>query len=106
MATAQDLIDQARLPLVDVAKKRFSDADGLKYLNFALKWLRRHRADLFIGSLKGDFTSLSLGSAVPVPENVHQALADYMTARVETHDDEAAMGERAKEFFSLAAGEL
>lgn len=106
MATAQNIIDQARIPLVDAAKARFSDADGLSYLNFGLKMLRRRRADLFIGSLKGDLATLTLGSTVVVPENVLQALADYITARAETHDDAAAMNDRAKDFFALAGGEL
>lgn len=106
MTTAQQLIDQARLPLVDADKTRYTDAQALAYLNFGLKMLRRKRADLFIGALSGDLADLVLGDNVPAPEHVHQALADYITARAETHDDEAAMNARAKDFFALAAGEL
>ena len=103
--TAQQIIDQARLPLVDAGKDRFADADGLSYLNFGLQMLRRKRADLFIGSLSGDLADLGLSDNVPLPQNAHQALADYVTARAETHDDEAAMNDRAQAFFALAAGE-
>jgi hypothetical protein len=106
MATAQNIIDQARLPLVDAAKVRYTDTDALAYLNFGLMFLRGKRPDLFIGSLSGDMTALTLAGTVPIEQQYHQALADYVTARAETHDDETAMNERAKDFFSLAAGVL
>lgn len=106
MATAQEILDLARVPLVDAAGIRYNDTDGLRYLNFALKALRRQRADLFLGKLKGNFTDLLGTDPVPTPENTHQALADYVTARFETHDDEQAMNARAKDFFSMAAGGL
>lgn len=106
MATAQNIIDQARLPLVDAAKTRYSDAQALAYLNFGLMMLRGKRPDLFIGSLSGSMTALALSDAVPIEQQFHQALADYVTARAETHDDEDAMNARAKDFFSLAAGVL
>lgn len=104
--TAQQIIDLARLPLVDAGKDRFADVDGLSYLNFGLQMLRRKRPDLFIGTLNGDLADLIVGDTVPAPQHVHQALADYITARAETHDDEAAMNERAQAFFAIAAGEL
>lgn len=104
--TAQQIIDLARLPLVDADKTRFADADALKYLNFGIRLLRGKRPDLFIGSLKDDLTDLTLTSEVTLPQMTHQALADYVTARCETHDDEEAMNDRAQQFFALAAGEL
>src|SRR5437764_258901 len=103
-ANAQQLIDQARLPLVDATKTRFKDTDALAYLNFGLKMLRAKRPDLFIGSLKDPLADLALTDPVPLPEHVLQAMADYITARAETHDDEAAMNPRAEQFFALAAG--
>lgn len=106
MATAQDIIDQARKPLVDPGKDRFSDVDALGYLNFGLMFLRGRRPDLFLGSLNGAFTALTLTGAIPIEQQYHQALADYVTARAETHDDEAAMNPRASTFFDMAAGVL
>ena len=106
MATAQNIIDQARLPLVDAGKTRYTDAQALAYLNFGLMFLRGKRPDLFIGALSGNFTALALGDTVSLEQQYHQALADYVTARAETHDDEDAMNARAKDFFSLAAGVL
>jgi hypothetical protein len=106
MATAQHIIDQARLPLVDAAKTRYTDPQALAYLNFGLMFLRGKRPDLFIGSLSGDMAALELAGTIPLEQQFHQALADYVTARAETHDDEDAMNARAKDFFSLAAGVL
>jgi hypothetical protein len=106
MATAQNIVDQARLPLVDAGKDRYTDTQALAYLNFGLMFLRGKRPDLFVGSLSGDFTALALSDAVPIEQQYHQALADYVTARAETHDDEGAMNDRAKDFFSLAMGVL
>jgi hypothetical protein len=106
MATAQDIIDQARKPLVDTAKTRFSDTDALAYLNFGLMFLRGKRPDLFLGTLSGTMTALTLFGTIPIEQQYHQALADYVTARAETHDDEAAMNARAATFFDMAAGVL
>lgn len=106
MATAQDIIDHARVPLNDADKTRYTDAALLAYLNFGLMYLRGHRPDMFLGALSGDMTALSLTGTVTIEQQYHQALADYIAGRAETLDDEAAVSGRAAAFFALAGGVL
>ena len=104
MATAQDILDLARLPLNDAGKVRYLDADGLRYLNAGLAHLKRMRPDLFIGSLATDQAALVIGGTVPTPAHVDQALADYVAARWQTVDAETS--ERSAAFFALSQGQL
>lgn len=104
MATAQQIIDQARVPLNDDDKVRNSDAVMLGYLNFGLRRLKKARADMFIGSLATGHTDLVLGDAVPTPEEYDQNLADWLSGRAHTKDDEEAANSRIELFFTLAKG--
>lgn len=102
--TAQEVIDLARIPCNDEAKDRYTDVDMLRFLNAGLSQLKRSRADLFVGSLATGITALSLTTALPTPEHVNQALADYLTARASTIDNEDT--ERVAAFFGLSGSKL
>lgn len=102
--TAQEVIDLARIPLNDKDKDRYLDAELLRFLNAGLGMLKRSRADLFVGSLETGHTTLALTDALPTPQHVDQALADYVTARAGTVDNEDS--ERVAAFFTLASGQL
>ncbi|MCY1167376.1 hypothetical protein D9M73_73370 [compost metagenome] len=104
MTTAQQIIDQAREPLNDDEKVRNTDPVLLGYLNFGLRRLKRARADLFIGTLGAGHTDLALIDPVPTPEEYDQNLADYLSARAHTKDDEEAANSRIELFFALAKG--
>ncbi|MFN5350884.1 MAG: hypothetical protein ACK5A0_15355 [Polaromonas sp.] len=102
--TAQEVIDLARVPLNDTNKDRYKDADLLRFLNAGLSQLKRGRADLFLGTLATGYTALTLASTLPTPEHVNQSIADYVTARASTIDNEDS--ERVAAFFTLAGGKL
>lgn len=102
--TAQEVLDLARVPLNDADKDRYTDEAMLRFLNAGLRLLKRSRADLFIGSLATGAAALVLGDALPTPEHVDQAMADYVTARAMTIDTEDT--ERVGAFFALAGGQL
>lgn len=106
MTTAQQVIDLARIPLNDADKARHTDADMLGYLNFGLRALKKTRADLFIGSLKTGHTTLVLADALPTPEEMDQAIADYLTARATLLDDPSEEMERTAAFLKLSGGML
>lgn len=104
MTTAQQIIDLARVPLNDDDKDRYSDDDGLRFLNTGLARLKRVRPDLFLGSLGTAWTDLTLTSAVPTPPEVDQALADYVTGRLTMRDDEES--KRVDLFLTLSGSQL
>lgn len=106
MATAQQIIDMARRPLEDADKDRYLDADLLGFLNFGLRTLKKTRADIFVGNLKTGHTDLALGDDVPTPEEMDQALADYVTARASLTDSPEEQTERGAAFLKLAGGML
>lgn len=102
--TAQEVIDLARVPLNDELKSRYTDADMLRFLNAGLSQLKRSRADLFLGSLATGVTALTLAGNLPTPAHTDQAIADYLTARASTVDNEDS--ERVAAFFALSGGKL
>ena len=106
MTTAQQVIDLARIPLNDGDKDRHSDNALLGYLNSGLRALKKTRADLFIGSLKTGHTTLALGDNLPTPEEMDQAIADYLTARATLLDDPSEEMERTAAFLKLSGGML
>jgi hypothetical protein len=104
--TAQALIDLARLPLNDAAKVRYTDADALKHLNAILRDLQSYRADLFIGGLSTPFTDLILANTVPVDDAVIHSVADMLSGRMVTIDDDADLQTKAAMFLGFAKGAL
>lgn len=98
-------IARARLPLNDAAGTRYPDADMLAYLQEAVRLVRRLRPDAFIGQLSTDpAASLTLSSTtLPVGFEHYQAIVDYMSARAQDRDDDAA-GEKAAAWLQLAVG--
>ena len=102
--TAQEVIDLARVPLNDADKTRYADTDLLRFLNAGLRMLIRTRADLFVGTLSAVWVNLVVTDALPTPDFVDQSIADYLTARASTVDNEDS--ERVGAFFALAAGQL
>lgn len=99
--TMQQVVDRARIPLNDADKVRYSDADLLGYANDAVKVLRRDRPDLFFGQFEALPGDKVLGDNLPVDDEYFPAVCDYVTARAETKDDEAALQTRATLFFNL-----
>lgn len=100
MATLQDVINRARIPLNDDAKARYSDARGLEFCNTAIAVAYKVRPDLRFGSYATEFAPLLVGDTFPLPYQYVQAVADYVTGRLNTIDAEPENGERAMAFMA------
>lgn len=101
--TIQTIVDIARKALNDDDKSRTSDATGLVYAKAGLHLLLNKRPDLFFGQylVLPDISALTLSSTFPLDDMIAPPLADYITARAESGNDEAVLTERATMFFGL-----
>ena len=106
--TMQTVINIARVPLNDAAKTRVTDATMLIYGRTAIQLLLSKRPDLFFGRFLAlpDISALALGDAFPVDDIIAPAVADYMTARAESGNDESIVEERAAMFYQLFKGQI
>ena len=104
--TFQQVIDRARIPLNDADKVRYPDADLLAYANDAVLLLRQKRPDLFFGAWTLPAGEYAAGLNIPVDDVYFPALADYVTGRAETRDDEESMQQRAQSFLTLFGSNL
>lgn len=106
--TMQEIVDKGRFPLNDADKARFTDADLLSFANDAILLLRNKRPDLFFGRFLtlSATEKLTLSALFPLNSELVPAMADYVTARGETRNDESVLTERAAMFMKLLAGQL
>jgi len=88
MPACSVILDRARLPLNDAAKVRYSDVTLLAHLNDAVARAYALRPDLRFGSYLTAPTALLLASTFPLAAQHEQVVADYITYRAETVDDE------------------
>jgi hypothetical protein len=84
----QDVVDDARVPLNDEAKVRYGDDKLLRYANAGLRRIYTIRPDLRLGLYATPITDLALTDPFPLVEYYRQPLADFITFRAETVDDE------------------
>lgn len=103
--TYQDVVDLAREPLNDEDKVRYSDEDLLRFANQAVLQAAKRRPDLFIGRFGTIPDRAGLGDDVLLPAAYVQMLADYVTARAESVDDEHVNSGRAAAFWQLFGAE-
>lgn len=96
--TIQQLIDEARIPLNDADKDRYSDPLLLSYVNDALLLCKKNRPDLFLGRFSTVTVPVTLASNFPVSEMYYPLFKDYVTGRAETIDDEHTENSRAVAF--------
>jgi hypothetical protein len=105
MATAQNIIDKARVYLQDLPLE--GETDGVRYLNAELlgyiddgvKLAFGLRPDLFLGSfVTGPTPVTALGTTIPLPDVYLEALGYYVAGRGELRDDEFAVDGRAVMF--------
>lgn len=107
MATMQQVVDLARLPLNDAEKDRHSDADLLTHAIHGLLIVWRRRPDLFFGAYDDQPSlTMKLTSRFPLEDTYVQAIADYATARMEGKDAEEVSASRAAAYFSLFGEQL
>ena len=106
MATMQDLLDRARRPLKDAAKRRLADIDALRYANAAIRRAYVLRPDLKFGSFATAYSDLTYADTFPLPMDYFQAVANYITAAGEMEEDDAAHAERGASFMTQFEREL
>ena len=104
--TYESVVGLARTPLNDADKARYTDATLLAFVNHGLLTLAKRRPDLFVGQ----FSNMPTGEKVmadtfPLPAEYVQTVADYVTARAETSDDEFVNSGRAALFMQLFGSE-
>lgn len=104
MATFQTVMNDARVLLNDEFQDantvtRYTEAQLLGYARQALVEARRVRPDLFLTFLTGAFPAFAAGDEIPMPEEYHVCLADYITHRAELRDDEFATDGRASALY-------
>ena len=102
----QQVVDKGRIPLNDVDKDRHSDTHLLSFANDALLVLQSNRPDLFFGMFSSLPSAKVLTDAFPLPDTLVPAVADYVTARAESMNDESVLEQRASAFFALFKGQL
>lgn len=104
MATFQEIIDNARIILNDQYTDsntvlRYTEPQLLVYARQAVIESRRLRPDLFLSNLTGSFPKFTEADTVPMPDEYHSALADYVAHRAEMRDDEFEVDGRASSLF-------
>lgn len=99
----QNICDRARLPLNDVDKVRYTDAQMLVYATDAYLLLKRYRPDLFLSNWTlTDWSTIALGTTFPLAQDeLLPIVSDYVVARCEFVDDEHVVAERAQAFYAL-----
>jgi hypothetical protein len=93
--TVQQVVDQARIPLNDDGKVRYTDAVLLTYFNDSILVIRKKRPDLFLGRWTTLPAQLALADPFPVDDVYVPIVADYITGRAELVDDESVDNSRA-----------
>ena len=96
--TVQQVVDQARIPLNDEDKDRYTDDVLLTYFNDAVLMCRRKRPDLFLSQWSDLPEKLVLADAFPINTMYVPYFADYIAGRAETIDDEHIQNSRAGAF--------
>jgi len=106
--TLQAVVDMGRIPLNDDDKARMTDAMGLTFAKQGLQMVLSKRPDLFFGQYLAlpDISALALGSSFPVDDIIAPAVADYITARAESRNDESIIEQRATMFYQLFKGQV
>lgn len=104
--TLQDVLDRARIPLNDAAKVRYPDADLLAYANAGIRVAMSLRPDLRFGKFGAPYTDLPLADDFPMDARYVQPIADYVTGRAETRDDEHINSGRAAQFIAAFEQQL
>lgn len=101
MATMQDVIDAARVPLNDDDKVAWTDVELLGFANKAIHQLKARRPDLFFGMYSALPGNLAAGGTFPLEDQYLSAVQDYVTARAQFKDVEEAVKGAATAFYQL-----
>ena len=97
----QTIVNDARIPLNDDAKTTWSDTELFGYGMQGLRYLQGRRSDMYFGLAATVLDSLAIGGNFPLEERFRPAVTDYITARAQFKDDEAAVKGAAASFYAL-----
>lgn len=105
MATAQDIIDRARVVAQDDGT-RYKDEQALAQLNDCLKSAKRLRPDLWFGKYGTPLVDLALGGTIPLPPEFEPALVKALVFWFDLQEDEYSNDSRAAACLTLFEKEL
>jgi len=106
MATFQNIINDARVDLNDVAGTRYTDAQMIGYANDGVQEMYRYRPDFRLGNYSAATTTYVAGDNLPIPDQYRMLLTNYLVFRCEVRDDEYAVDGRAAAFLMRFEKEL
>ena len=106
MSTMQNIIDLSRLDLNDNGKVRYFDVDMLGYANDGIARAYELRPDLRFGSYGTAYVDLTTASTFPLPIEYRPKIANYITFRCQTVDDEFVSSGLAQQSYTLFLKEL
>lgn len=94
--TVQDCITRAREILQDAAGVRYTDPELLSHFVSAIDQARSVRPDMFIGSYTlPSVDTVALADPFPLPNQLFNAVAYFISGNAELRDDEFAVDGRA-----------
>ncbi len=99
LSTVQDYVDGARVLLLDqVEPFRYSNADLVTALNYAILEARRLRPDLlraYLGAELPEYSADDMGETVEVDQQYRVAFLYYVCGQAQLRDDENNQDSRA-----------
>ncbi len=102
----QSVVDLARLDLNDAYKVRNTDLDMLSYANDGLARAYAIRPDMRWGAFGTAFMDLGLTDQFPLNLEYRKAIADFVVACCETHDDPFAIEQRQIQAMKIFMNDL
>lgn len=102
----QSVVDLARLDLNDADKTRNTDANMLSYANDGIARAYAMRPDMRFGSYSTTFSDLALTDNFPLDLQYRKAVADFIVACCETHDDPFALETRGLQAMKIFMSDM
>lgn len=110
LSTVADYVNSTRIMLQDqkAGAYRYTDAEIILALNYALLETRRIRPDMYIGYPKVPVQSFTVNDATPVlfEESYRMALVYFMAGYTQLKDDETNQDTRATIFMNKFVAQL
>jgi hypothetical protein len=107
LATVQDVLDEARVLLLDgTVPYRYTDAELIRALNIAVLEARRLRPDLFLAAAFSLPTYATGADAFAIEPMYRPSFIYYVVGRAQLRDDEATQDARASVLMNKFVAQL
>ena len=115
MATVQDALNYARLTVNDTASARYTDANGVKYANYACARALEIRPDLRMGTGTGSpsggfgygpWVDLTATSSFPLPREYVEKIGMFVIFGWQSADDQFVNDQTAAASYTMYLKEL